>query len=211
MARTFPEPLTQEQWYDKIRSWIPSWYFLEEDNQEAHIYALSFLFAEMDGEIAQHFKETFITEGTGTQLDEHGVERTIPRIAGELDAQYQIRLRNITNKSNCPDLKELIDQVLFAGQATFIEDYDATVFLDRELFYNRGSLLLDQIVNVFTILVEKQVHAPYSFFDREYFCGREDFLGDNNSSDYVFSLIQAIINEEKATGTLYRVVERLGS
>lgn len=212
MARTFPEALTKEQWYEKLKSWIPEdWYLNNPEFQDAHLWGLAALYAYLDNEVSQTAKETFITDATGRQLDEHGVERTIPRIEDELDAQYRPRLRNITNRSNCPDLKELVDAVLIAGESSFIEDFKSDVFLNREFFYNRGHILVEKIVNVFTILVDKQVHEPFSFFNRGFFANRGDFIGRQTSSDYVFELIQGILCEEKATGTLYRLYERLGS
>lgn len=204
-------PLTQEQWYERLEGWIPSWFFLDEDNQVAHIQALALILSYHDDQVWQHVRQTFITYGEGAVLDEMGRERNVTRLPGELDTQYRIRLRNISNDSDCPTLKQLIDSVLIAGEATIIEDFNSQLFLNREQFYNRGSILVDQIENVFSILVDKQLHPPYSFMNREYFMDREDFIGTQTTSDYVFDLIQAIVDDNKAVGTLYRVIERLGS
>jgi hypothetical protein len=211
MAVALEDPLTQEQWYDKLESWIPTWYFLTEDNQVAHLQALAFILSYHDGQVHEHVRQTFITYAEDEVLNEFARNRGIERLPGELDAQFRIRIRNISNDSDCPTLKSLIDSILMAGEATIIEDFESQLFLNREQFYSRDSILVEQIENVFTILVDKQLHEPYSFHSREYFMDRDYFIGTGLSSDYVFNLIQAIVDENKATGTLYRVIERLES
>jgi len=55
------------------------------------------------------------------------------------------------------------------------------------------------------------VHEPYSFEGREYFVGRDEFVGTALSSEYVFNLIQEAVNANKGLGTLYRVIEKIGA
>lgn len=208
MANT---PQSQLVWYNKIRSFIPNWFFEEEDNQEAHIQGLAKLFSELDKEITDHVDETFISKAEGDFLEQHGAERSVDKLTGEFDAQYSERIRNIKNESNCPDLKSQVDAILMIGESEIVEDYNSTIFVGDESFVNRGSIVLEEIVNVFSILVEKQLHEPYSFVGREYFAERDEFVGTALSSEYVFKLLQEAVNTNKGLGTLYRVIEKIGA
>lgn len=203
--------LTQEQWYQKIRGFVPTWWFEDEENQDAHAYALAKLLADHQVNLEAHIAETFIATATGTTLDDHGSERTIPRLTGEFDAQYRLRVQRLKNQSNCPDLLELINQLLMVGEAEILEDFDSDLFMDREAFLNRGDVLIEDIVNVFSVIVDEQKHDPYSFEDREYFIGREDFMGTAESSQYVFDLLAEALSKNKAEGVKYRVIERLNA
>lgn len=205
------DPKNQQEWYDTLESWIPSWFFLEEDNQVAHVQALALILSYNDSQVYEHVMQTYIQNAEGLVLDEFATNRGLSRLPGELDAQFRVRIRNISFDGDCPTLKQLVDSVLIAGESTIIEDYESQLFLSRNQFYNRGSILVEEIENVFTVLVDKQVHEPYSFMNNEYFMDRDNFIGAYTSSDYVFELIKAIIDDNKATGTLYRVIERLGS
>lgn len=200
--------LTQQQWYEKLRSFVPLWYFETEENQVAHMQAVAAVLEASDDDIIDHCDQTFITKATGEFLDEHGFERSLSRIGLELDPQFRNRIRNLGNKSNCPDLQALIDLFLMVGTATITEDYNSAIFANRESFVNRGTVVIDPIEQAFSVLVDKQIHAPYSFVDREYFSDREDYVGTNESSQYVFDLIVQVVNQNKACGVLYRVIER---
>ena len=204
-------PQTQEQWYQKIRSFIPEWYFEEEDNQEAHIQGLAKMFSVMEQDIIDHVMATYIEYAEASTLEEHGDERSVVRSQGELDAQYRERIRNIKNESNCPDIQALVDKFLIIGTSTIIEDFNNSLFASRGAYANRGYIVLEPVINVFSILVDKQLHEPYSFASREYFASRGDFAGTSESSEYVFGRIQEAINTNKALGTLYRVIEKIGA
>ncbi len=202
--------LTQEEWYQKLRGFLPAWFFEEEGYQNAHLYAFALLLQTMEEDLGAHFDETFILEAVEAFLDAHGEERGVIRAPGEFDDQYDIEVQNLTNHSNLPDIKIIVDKLLMVGECDIIEDYKSTIYLNREQFLSRGEIMIDEIYNAFSILVDKQIHAPYSFNDREEgFCDREDYVGMANSSDYVFNLIQSSVDRVKAAGTFYRIIERL--
>ena len=115
----------------------------------------------------------------------------------------------IANTVSCPAIKALVDALLIVGEATVLEDFEGNVFFDREEFYNRGRIMIDPIKDTFSIIVDMQLHEPYSFYDREDFMEREDFIGANNSPLKIFNLIVEQVNANKAFGTLYRVIERV--
>ena len=201
--------LTKEQWKEKLKSFFPKWYFEEEENQDAHISGIAALFAQLDSDIDAHIAEAFIQTSNDLYLDAHGGERTIPRLDGEKDSEYRARVRNLANQSNKQAIKAIVDALLMVGECTIIEDFEAGVYCNRENFVNRGAIIFDpKILNTFSIIVDKQIHEPYSFVDREYFCNRENFIGTITSSSYVFNLLVEAVNNAKALGTLYRVIER---
>ncbi len=202
---------TQAQWLTKLKAFVPRWFYEEEYYQEAFSEGLAKILVQLEEDIESHISDTMLTEASGLVLDAHGDERSIDRATDEYDAQYSIRVRNMANRSNRPAIKALVDQLLMAGVCTIIEDYEASIFCDRDHYVSRNELLVEQIYNSFSIIVDKQLHDPYSFADREYFVGREDYLGQAESSQYVFDLILETVNKVKASGCLYRIIERRGS
>ncbi len=202
--------LTQQQWYEKLKSFLPSWYFEDEDNQVAHFQGIAALLAEIQSMSDEHFISTFLAQATGDVLLAHGDERSLPKLPGETDPQYSARIRNIRNRSNRPALKALIDALLIVGECIILEDYEAARFCNREAFCNRLDYLIDPIENAFSVIVEMQLHDPYSFVNREYFAGREDYVGAAESLLRIFELIIETVNRAKALGCLYRVIEIAG-
>lgn len=203
--------LNADQWYEKIVSFVPSWYFEDKDIQEAHARGLAKILEAIEEDIVDHVNNTFISLAQDSFLDEHGAERDVQRLDDEIDPQYSKRIRNIKNESNCPDIKSAVDDILMVGTSEIREDSKGAVFVNRDEYVNRGAIVLDPIINVFSILVDKQIHEPYSFVGRENFVERDDFVGTAVSSEYVFNLILETVERNKALGTLYRVIERLGA
>lgn len=201
--------LTKAQWYEKLKGFVPSWFLEEEEYQKAHLMGLAAVMEKLQLEVDNHVAQTFISQSEGEYLDAHGDERNIDRLTNELDAQYQLRVRNLNNTSNIPSIKSIVDKFLIIGESTIIEDYNSAFFFDREAFLNRSYIFFDEIYNAFSVIVEKQIHAPYSFVNRENFLDRSDYVGTTESSDYVFSLILEAVNKAKALGTLFRIIERM--
>ena len=199
---------TQQQWYDSFQTWLPQWWFQTVANQEDILMGISKVLEHLDATLQDHVNETFITLAESGYLDEHGLERNLNRFSGELDPPFSDRIRNIVNSTNGPALKALVDALLDVGEATLVEDYNGIVFLNREVFFNRGAILITAIYNAFSIIVDRQVHAPYAFYTREYFCNRENFIGTNESSLELFQNIVEAVNAAKALGVVYRLIER---
>ncbi len=203
--------LTQAEWLEKIRDFKPNWWFENEENQIAHEKAMAKLLSVLEQQIEDHVAESFILKANGTFLVDHGDERSVAKLPGEFDDQYRVRVQSLKNNSNCPDLKEHIDKLLMIGEAEIREDFDSDLFLDRETFLNRGDVLIENIINVFSVIVDEQKHEPFSFLDREMFLDRDEFVGTAESSQYVFDLLSQSLNENKAEGTKYRIIERLNA
>lgn len=205
-----PSALTQAQWYAKLKNWVPIWFQKDQTRATAILQAMAKILAARHTEMLEHWEQTFIAQADGSNLDFHGDERSLDRLSGETDTNYSVRIRNIINQSYCAAIKGLVDQLLINGECTIVEDYNAQIFFDREVFLNRDTLFLTDVIhNTFTILVPKQLHAPYSFLDRENFSDREDFIGAAESNLEVFELILEAVNAAKAVGTFYRIVELL--
>lgn len=203
--------LTQAQWYEKIRTWVPTWFWIEEENNVAIFQALAKVLAAKHAEAEDLAAQTFLDTSTGGYLDLLGDERSAVRLEGEFDTQFarRIKTQSLVSWANKPALLQLINGFLIKGQASIKEDWEGGIFFDREHFFNRAEVpITDYIENTFTIVVDRQVADPYSYFDREHFMDREDFMGTTESSQYVFDLILAAVDDNKALGVLYRVYER---
>lgn len=199
--------LTKEQWFQKLKKWVPVWFFEESKFQEAHFRGIAAVFAQLqsDGEFNQ--REVFILKAKGAALEAHGDERDVDRLPTEDDTIYAKRVQNLHNQSNCVAIKALIDTFLIVGEAVIKKHDTDVIFLNRGGFLNRKQTFHVVNCNAFSILVEKQIHAPYSFFSRGNFLNRGDFSGSGASSPKVFNLIVRQVNKMKALGYVYRVIE----
>lgn len=201
--------LSKEQWFKKLKGWVPAWFFESSAYQSAHFYALADLLSKLQTEMEEHKAETYILTSSAPQLDLHGAERTTARITSELDGSYKVRIQSLANKVSKPALKQIVDQLLLVGECTIIEDWEGSTYFNRENFFNRGSLILDLLHNTFTVLFDNQRPQPFAYFDREDFFNRETYMTSLTTPTAFFDAIVQSIADNKALGTLYRVVERL--
>lgn len=202
---------TQAEWYASLRSWVPEWFFEQENSNVAVFQGIAKILEASQLDVEDQKMQTFILEAVAPYLDLHGFERTVVRSPGEFDPQYaiRIRLKSLVSQLSKPAILALVNALLIKGVASIREDFEGSIFVDREEFVNRGSIVIEPIDNTFTILVDKQIRDPYSFVDREHFVDREDFVGNSESSEYIFDLILNAVNENKALGVFYRIIERL--
>lgn len=203
--------LTKDQWFEKLKGYVPRWVFEDEKFQVAIFKGMARILNEVHVMADNHLAETFIDDAEGLYLEQHGSERNIKRRPGETDSAYRIRIKQIRNGSNCPDLKTLVDSYLIVGQSQIIENADQTNFLDREGFLNRNVVNFPVTYNAYTVIVDKQIPSRETFLNREEFLDREDFIGSNESLLELFEAIVNAINENKAYGVVYRLLERLGA
>lgn len=202
--------LTQAEWYAELKAMVPSWYTQKEEKADAMLQAIAHIAYHLQVKVDAHVSNTFLAEAAGTVLNTHGAERTITRLSEELDQSYSVRVRNLFNQSNVPSLLAMVEDIIVAGKARIQEDFDSTPFSSRQYFCNRAAVFLDEpIHNTFSIILDKQVHPPFSYADREYFASREDFVGTSESLQRVFESIRQIVDDNKALGTFYRIIELL--
>jgi hypothetical protein len=201
--------LTKEQWFLKLKGWVPVWVLEDPQFQSAHFYALAKLLATLQAEMETQKALTYIGTASAPELDLHGSERSTPRISMELDGSYKVRIRSLANKVNKPALKQIVDDLLLVGECIIIEDYEGGSFYSREYFYNRGALTLEFIHNAFSVVFDNQRPEPFIYFNREGFLNRDAYTVSLNTPEAFFAAIVQAIGDNKALGTLYRVIERL--
>lgn len=200
--------LTQEQWFEKIKGFVPTWVFENERLQVATFQALAKLLATAHSEMELLAQETYIAQADA-YLDLHGSERSVARLEDEEDAPYALRIRYITNTTNKVVLKQIIDALLLVGTCEIREGMSPdNIFTNRSSFLNRNEFYNDYHYNVFTVVIDKQVHPPYSFLSRGNYLNREDFIGSSETGDTISASLQAAIDSAKAAGIMYKIVER---
>ena len=205
---------SKAEWIIKIKSWIPSWFYEEKQIEAAVIGALAKVLADTDQSISDDVAQTFIEKALGGHLAMHGDERGLTKFSDEFDVDYRKRIRAaaVISNANIPALVDLLNKIVIRGHVSIKEDYEVGAYFNRNTFLNRGEISVTPILNTFTVVIDRQVHEPYSFFNRETFIGRGfiggGFIGQVESSSKVFDLLIKTINENKAFGTLFRIVER---
>jgi hypothetical protein len=200
--------LTQEQWYQKLKQLVPNWVFEKENYNVAIFQGMAKILEQAQIQYENHLQETFIDTASEEFLDIHAEERSVTRLPADSIATYRQKIKNILNNSNCPSLKSLVDTLLIRGEATFIENYSAENYMNRSAFFNRNAIEPEVRYNAFTIIVDYQVPEPNGFFSRESFFDREFLNGSNESLDSIFENIVETVNNNKAFGTVYRLIER---
>lgn len=198
------------QWFEKFQSWLPRWVFSATTYTNAIFGGAAKSLESSDAAIENLISQTYIDDAVGEFLDLHGLDRNVSRYENESDLSYATRIKGSSLQSQCDKfaLIALVNKVLIRGTCIIVEDAEADVFISRNIYANRGSILLDKILNTFTVIVDRQIHEPYSFSDRENFMSF-DFIGQGESDLAIFTSILNIINSNKAFGTLYRIVERV--
>lgn len=201
-------------WEIKIKSWVPAWFYTNRRIETAFISALARVFSEAESEIAEQVAQTFIEKAFSGYLGMLGEERGVKKFAEEFDTDFRKRIRSaaVISNANIPALIELLNKIVIRGKVAIKEDYEVGTFFNRGNFFNRGDIAVTPILNTFTVVVDRQIHEPYSFFNRDAYFGRAfvggGFLGQIESSSKVFELLIQTINENKAFGTFFRIVER---
>lgn len=202
--------LTQAQWNQKLRSLVPSWVFEKNEEASKIFNAAAKCLATLQKDAQDHITETFIDTGSDDYVALQGEERSVDRLSGESLSSYRERVKIIVNKSNIPAIKSIVDALLIRGESTIIEHSSQTgSFLNRESFLDRNVLDFRVLYNAFTIIIDYQIPEPTSFYDRESFLDREFLNGSSVSSDTVFANVIKAVNEAKAFGTVYRLIERI--
>lgn len=203
--------LSQDQWYQKLRSWVPRWFFETEYYNVAVFNAIAKILSTTQDKADQHFVETFILQSHGEFLDAHGDERNIPRITGEPDPLYARRVQQIVNNSNKPDIKALVDALLITGESKIIEHQMDGIYCNRGSYLNRREVFTDRrLYNYFTVLIPPQIPQSNSFLNRKMYNNRGHYLGSIGplSIDLLLAIINASINKARAAGVFYRIIEQ---
>lgn len=204
--------LTQEQWYQKIKKFVPSWWFERESLSggalsPALFRAMAALFQQIQQDTDDAQAATFITGATSPILDLLGDERSRARLSLELDPAYRTRIQRITSQTDLDDIQTAVDALLLIPPCTIQEAPLTSLYCSRSTFCSRDQFFLNYLRNAFLIVVPRQTHAPYSFTSRSMFCSRSSFAGSNVTSNSIYSSIIATVDAMKADGVLYGIVE----
>lgn len=191
--------LTTDQWYDKLKSWVPSWYFEGDEQQVCFSRGVFKGFAAILSQVQEDCDDqqasTFIMNDKDIApiIDLHGAERNQPR-NGELDAPYKIRIRDSLFKHMDESaLADSINAQLESGTVTMIEnsqngffddDISTAIFFDDSADNSRW-LDSHKWYNWWTAIIPLQPDA-----DR----------------DTIFANVIAAIEANKAYGTTYDIL-----
>jgi len=201
--------LTQEQWFNKLSGFIPSWVLQENKNAYAHYQGMAKVLSVSQEIIANHIKETFITTSSGEFLDLHGADRNKERTSFDTDESFKAKIREIVNSCSLPAIKALVDSMLITGESTIIEHYSAENFCNSGAFLNVNIIPVQEyLYNFFTIIVDQQIPEPSTFCNVDIFCDAENITGADESDIELFRSIVNAVNENKALGVEYRLIER---
>lgn len=121
--------LTTDQWYSKLKTWVPSWYFQGEEQSVCFTRGVFKGFAAVLSQIQTDCDDaqssTFIMNAADVApiVDLHGSERSQAR-NGDLDAPYKIRIRDcLFKRVDALSLAAAADAVLNNGNVTMIENW----------------------------------------------------------------------------------------
>lgn len=198
-----------EQWYAKLKSFVPGWWSAEDSKYALSVFsAIAAILAGYDEDSEDQFSSTFLLQASAPIIDAHGAERGNPRLPGESTEAYAERIQRITSQTFRSAIKAFIDSLLLVGECTIYEAPLDSPYFSRGVYLSRGSLLIGIRTNYFIVSVPKQIHDPYSFYTREGYLGRGDFIGAGDVTSTRFESIIKGINDMKAFGVMYSIVER---
>jgi hypothetical protein len=203
--------LNQDQWYNKLKSWVPSWFFESEFYNVAIFKAVAKLLSLTQESGDAHFAETFILQAGDGFLDTHGEERNILRLEGEPNYLYAKRVQNIINSSNKPAIKALVDALLIVGECKIVEHMTDGVFCNRGSFLNRDDVFTDRRhYNYFSVIIPPQIPQSNSYLNREMYASRGHYAGSLGplDIDLLLAIINVSINKARAAGVFYRILEQ---
>lgn len=198
---------TVDQWYDKLKSFVPSWWFEKQVYSVAMFRAIAAMFNKIELDADDQFNSTFILRADAPVLDTLGDERDITRLNGETNPPYALRIQRITSQTDRPDIRAIVDALLIKPGCIIKEiPYDAP-YCARGNFCSRNDYVSEFINSFFVIIIPKQVHTPYSFVGRSLFCGRLGFAGSEDNATAFYPSIIASVDAVKAFGEMYAIVE----
>lgn len=153
--------LTQDQWYAKLRSFLPAWFWETENLQVGHAKALAKVLEQTQSDADDHLAETFISDATGKFLLQHGAERGIAKLSGESDDTYRERIRNISNRGNIVAIIALVDSIVTTGTNTVKEHWKDGPAFNRTVYCNRRGTFMEVRVLMFSVIINEQTQAIY--------------------------------------------------
>ena len=192
---------TVDQWYAKLKKWVPSWWFENKYNKnipvtEAIFYAAAAVYQRAEQDMIDQQSATFILDSPSPIIDLLGDERSLPRIVGESDGAYEIRVQNsLFRNVGEVILQSLIDSQLNNGNSFLIENEQYEFFDDPDLTTTNGIPYFDdywtrwldftKTYNWWTVIIPLQT---------------------GGTAATIMANIIAVIEANKALGTTYDVL-----
>jgi len=203
--------LSKQQWFDKIKQWVPQWFFEESDANVAHFQALAKVLETIDQDSKDYFNETFILKSSTRFLTEHGRERLKTQRIDEVDSDFARRVQNIFNQSNKVAIKALVDSLIGSTNSLVLEKIEDSPYFSRQAFFSRQELFMENGYNHFYVIMPRQEPLFDVFFSREVFYSRQAFLspGGSISDPVVFELVFQAIQDVRAAGVSFILIERV--
>jgi hypothetical protein len=175
-----------DAWYARLQTWLPTWFFANQQHQDAVLTGVAETLAEGGSEVDSLIGETFITRA-GQFLSTHGDERGVYKKSTESDDQFRLRVQRASSASNLgiEDIRATVAAMINGGTSYWVHpDYECGSFCDRSYFCNRRDVVFDVVTPGFTVFV------------------------DNQANPSLLQLIADAIREQKAFGVVFRFIER---
>lgn len=191
--------LTKDQWYAKLKTWVPSWYFEGEEKTVCFTRGTFKGFAAILSQISQdcddQVNSTYIMNAADVApiVDLHGAERNLTR-NGEIDSVYKPRIRDSLFKPvGSVQLAAAVNAVLVNGPAAlidnssngFFDDDNSTAVCWDDTAQNARWLESQKWYNWWTLIIPNQPPAQ---------------------EDSVLTAVIAAIEANRAFGTTYDVL-----
>lgn len=179
--------VTQEQWFERLVSWTPAWFFETSNYNRAVFKATAKILYSAQQQIPEAVANVFISEAQTFWLDLLGYEFNVPRLTGEADEDYAPRIALQYNPTVFENIFNRVKAALNNGDPVIYRNYEYG-FADDDLFADDTySFWISGLKrhNWFTILIPAQL------------------AGDETA---IKAAIVAVVDKYKGFGTSYDVV-----
>jgi hypothetical protein len=152
----------QQIWYDKIKKFVPSWWFEKQETNPcltvAVFSATAAMFSGIEDDLFDQLDATFLMRSTTPVLDAEAAERGVYRDGGESDASLVARAQSLFNTSYLTQIQQLLDAVLNNGTAFIIKPFNYG-FMDCDMYgddYSSRATDRDAYYNFFVVIIPVQ-------------------------------------------------------
>lgn len=189
--------LTHQQWFEKLRSWVPTWFLDREPGAmpviEGVFWALAKVAMEVEADMLAVKASTYITQASGGVIDAHGDERGVARLSGEIDSAFAARVSTFGAGSTLAATRDAINSALngFGVSCSLHEGYDNNSFADEMFVSTSGQSFIFEEHREFNFFF---VHIPSTG------------MPDGPAKDTLHANIIESIESSKAVGISYDVL-----
>ena len=197
---------TVDQWYAKLKKWVPGWWFENNNNlsvavTSAIFYGAAAVYQQIEQDMLDQQAATFILNSPAPVLDLLGDERSVARTTGESDASFQPVVQNCLFRNvGQVELLALINAQLTVTPAFLIENEQYGFYDDADVSTTNGIPYFDdywsrwlstqKTYNWWTVIIPIQT-------------------GGTDAT--IMANLISIIEANKALGTTYDVLYRSSS